>query len=136
MSSAAEAELGALYINAREAVPMRLLLEEMGHPQPKTSLQTDNTTALGVVTNTVQPKRTKAMDMRFHWLRDRAAQSQFRWLWRPGTTNLADYYTKHHCPAHHKNMQAEFFTPRRILEELRKRLGKLPPVFSTSERVC
>ena len=73
MSSAAEAELGALYINAREAVPMRLLLEEMGHPQPKTSIQTDNTTALGVVSNTVQPKRTKAMDMRFHWLRDRAA---------------------------------------------------------------
>ena len=73
MSSATEAELGALYINTREAVPMRLLLQEMGHPQSKTSMQTDNTTALGVVTNTVQPKRTKAMDMRFHWLRDRAA---------------------------------------------------------------
>ena len=29
MSSAAEAELGALYINAREAVPQRQLLEEM-----------------------------------------------------------------------------------------------------------
>jgi len=35
MSSAAEAELGALYVNAREAVPMRHLLEEMGHKQPK-----------------------------------------------------------------------------------------------------
>ena len=78
MSSAADAELGALYINTREAVPMRLLLQEMGHPQPKTSIQTDNTTALGVVTNTVQPKRTKAMNMRFHWLLDRAAKSQFR----------------------------------------------------------
>jgi hypothetical protein len=32
MSLAAEAELGALYINAREAVPMRNLLQEMGHP--------------------------------------------------------------------------------------------------------
>ena len=63
MSSAAEVELGALYINAREAVPMRLLLQEMGQPQPKTSMQTDNTTALGVVTNTVQPKHTKAMDV-------------------------------------------------------------------------
>ena len=55
ISSAAEAELGALYINAREAVPMRILLEEMGHPQPKTSIKTDNTTAIGVVTNNVQP---------------------------------------------------------------------------------
>jgi hypothetical protein len=31
MSSAAKAELGALYINTREAIPMRHLLEEMGH---------------------------------------------------------------------------------------------------------
>jgi len=34
MSSAAEAELGALYINAREAVPQRITLTEMGHKQP------------------------------------------------------------------------------------------------------
>jgi hypothetical protein len=31
MSSAAKAELGALYINAWEAIPMQLLLKEMGH---------------------------------------------------------------------------------------------------------
>jgi hypothetical protein len=31
MSSAAKAELGALYINAREAIAMQLLLKEMGH---------------------------------------------------------------------------------------------------------
>jgi hypothetical protein len=34
MSSAAEAELGALFINAKTAVSMRQTLEEMGHPQP------------------------------------------------------------------------------------------------------
>ncbi len=39
MSSAAEAELGALYVNAQEAVPMRHLLEEMKHKQPKTPIQ-------------------------------------------------------------------------------------------------
>ena len=72
MSSAAEAELGALYINAKEAVPLRHLLTEMGHNQPPTPIQTDNSTAFGVVTNNnIQPRRTKAMDMRFHWLRDR-----------------------------------------------------------------
>ena len=53
MSSAAEAELGALYINSRETVPQRHLLEEMGHPQPPTPIQVDNTTALGVVKNTM-----------------------------------------------------------------------------------
>jgi hypothetical protein len=55
MSSAAEAKLGALYINAREAIPMRLLLKKMGHKQPPTPIQTDNSTAYGVVTNNIQP---------------------------------------------------------------------------------
>ena len=71
MYSATEAELAALYIMAREAVYIRIILEEMGHPQPPTPLQTDNSMADGVVNGKITPKRTKAMDMRFHWLRDR-----------------------------------------------------------------
>ena len=82
MSSAAEAELAALYIIAKECVYIRLILEEMGHPQPETPTQTDNLTAEGVVNSKIQPKRTKAMDMRFHWLRDREAQRQIRFYWR------------------------------------------------------
>ncbi len=77
MSSAAKAKLGALYINAHEAIPMRHLLEEMGHKQPPTAIQTDNSTAHGVITNNIQPRRTKAMDMRFHWLCCCESQSQF-----------------------------------------------------------
>ena len=55
MSSAAEAEIRALYINAREAIPARHTLIEMGYHQPKTPSQTDNTTALGVVNSNIQP---------------------------------------------------------------------------------
>jgi hypothetical protein len=110
MSSAAEAELGALFINSQEAVPQRQLLEEMGHPQPPTPMQIDNTTALGVVQNNVL-KKLKAMDMRFHWLRDRANQGQFRTHWRAGSTNLADYVTKHHATIHHKTVRPLFLTP-------------------------
>eukprot|EP00804_Cyclotella_cryptica_P014914 CCRYP_000543-RD/>CCRYP_000543-RD protein AED:0.32 eAED:0.31 QI:0/-1/0/1/-1/0/1/0/482 len=110
MSSAAEAELGALSINAREVIPLRHLLLEMGHPQPPTPIQTDNSTALGVVTNTIQPKRTKAMDMRFHWLRCRINQKHFRPYWRAGATNLADYVTKHHPAIHHQAVRPLFLT--------------------------
>ena len=74
MTSAAEAELGALYINAREAVPMQTTLAEMGHPQPKTPTKTNNTAALGVIMNNIQARRTKAMDMQYHWLRCRNSQ--------------------------------------------------------------
>ena len=80
MSSAAEAELGALGINAREAVPQQITLTEMGHKQPQTPMQTNNTTALGVMNNNIQPQCTKAMDMRFHWLRCHKAQRQFHFF--------------------------------------------------------
>ena len=67
MSSAAKAELGALYLNAKEAVYLlQEVLEEVGHLEPKTPIQTDNTTAEGVINNKLQSKRTKAMGMRFH----------------------------------------------------------------------
>ena len=61
MSSAAEAKLGAIYINCREAIPARQLLKEMGHKQPTAPMQTDNSMsmALGVVLNLIQPKHQK-----------------------------------------------------------------------------
>ena len=66
MSSATKAELAALYIMARKTVYIRIILEEMGHPQPPTPLQTDNSMADGVVNGKIVPKRTKAMGIRFH----------------------------------------------------------------------
>jgi hypothetical protein len=83
MSSAAEAELGALYLNACKAVYLQQILTEMGPPKLQTPIQTDNLMAEGVINNKIQPKRAKAMDMRFHWLRNLKAQDQFRIYWRP-----------------------------------------------------
>jgi hypothetical protein len=103
MLSAAEAELGALFLNAKEGVYICQVLTEIGHPQPRTPTQTDNTTAEGDINSKIQPKRMKAMDMRFHWLCDREAQGQFRIYWHPGKTNLADYFKKHHPPVHYVN---------------------------------
>jgi hypothetical protein len=66
MSSAAEAEIGALFINAKKAVHMGRMLHEIGHPQPCTPIQTDNSTVEeGVINSSVCPKRTKLMDMHF-----------------------------------------------------------------------
>ena len=106
---------------AREAVYIRIILEEMGHKQPPTPLQTDNYMAEAVANGKIQPKRTKAMDMQFYWLRYRSLQNQFRFYWRPGPTNLGDYHTKHHPGKHHKNVRPEFVTPRRVLDDLRRR---------------
>jgi hypothetical protein len=126
MSSAAEAELAGLYINALQAVAIRQLLHEMGHQQPRTPIQTDNSTALGVVTNNIQPRRTKSMDMRFYWLRCRDAQGQFRYYWRPGPTNLAGYWTKHHPASHHIEKRPSILTPKVIIDALRASTNRTP----------
>ena len=79
MTSAADAEIGALFINTRQAIPARYLLEELGHKQPPTPVQTDNTTALGFVNKNLQPKATKSTDMQHWFLRDRRDRGQFRY---------------------------------------------------------
>ena len=81
VSSAAEAEIGALFINTRQAIPAKRTLEEMGHKQPATPIQTDNTTALGFVTKTLNPKATKSTDMKYWCLSDKSDQEQFHYYW-------------------------------------------------------
>jgi hypothetical protein len=105
MSSAAEAELDALFIDPKTAVPIRTMLQELGHLQPPTPIQTDNSTAYGVINNKIQPKSTKAMDMRFYWLKDRESVEQFKYHWCPGKENYGDYWTKHHPALHHQAMR-------------------------------
>jgi hypothetical protein len=68
-------------------------------------METDNTTATGYSNGTIKQKRTKSMDMRFYWIKDRVKQGQFNVYWGPGFQNLADYFTKHHSPAHHKRIR-------------------------------
>ena len=65
MASAAEAELGGIFINAKERDLLRTSLEEMGHPQGPTPMQTDNFTVSGIINETIKERRPKATDMRF-----------------------------------------------------------------------
>ena len=69
MSSAVEVELGALYITSKEMVPIRQTLIEMGWKQPPYLIQTDNSTAAGVIKKTIIQRKSKSMDLRFHWIR-------------------------------------------------------------------
>ncbi len=104
MSSAAEAEVGALYIICREAVPACHTLEFMGHPQPPTPMQTDNTIALGVVN--VVLKKLKSMDMKYHWLCDRifANNSDTTGPWQRKQWQLRDQTScPHSSPGHTPN---------------------------------
>jgi hypothetical protein len=102
MVSAAESELAALFIMASEMILHCQTLIDMGWPQPKSPIQTNNSTAAGVVNNTIVPRRSKMMDMHFWWLCYHASQDQFGYHWDAGSKNWADYNTKHHPDTYHE----------------------------------
>ena len=95
-----EAEYCALFENAQMGAIIRPTLEELGHPQPPTPIRTDNTTAAGIVNNTIKQNRSCTIDMRVYWVKDRASRKQFLIYWDRGDTNMGDYFTKHHPSWH------------------------------------
>ena len=84
-NNTSESEIAGGHVNARMAVELRIMLMKMGHSQPKTRLELDTTTAFGMLTKQLVPKRSKAIDMRFFWLRDRTNQQQFHSHWNRDT---------------------------------------------------
>ena len=94
VASAAEAEYAAVFIGAQHAEGSRAILAALGHPQSATLLLCDNQCAVGLATDTVKVKRSKSIDMRFHWVRCRVRQNHFRVQWIAGAHNLADFFTK------------------------------------------
>ena len=120
VSSAAEAECGGLFFNCGAAIGIRNALIGMGHPQGKTPVITDNSTAKSFVHSEMRVKRSKSWDMKYNWLRDRAAQQQFNILWDKGTRNMADYFTKHHPPTHHKIKRYDYILKGYFLSSKKK----------------
>jgi hypothetical protein len=102
MASAAKSELATLFVTAREMIPHHQTLIEMGWPEPKSPIQTDNSTAAGVTNKTIVPRRSKMMDMQFWWLRCQESQDQFRYYLDAGSKSWANYHTKHHPDTYHE----------------------------------
>ena len=89
-------------------IPVCQTLIEMGWKQPPSPIQTDNSTAAGVVNKTIIQRKRKSMDLRFYWLRCRELQGQFRFYLAPGHLNWGDYSIKHHPPIYHTNNRPLF----------------------------
>jgi hypothetical protein len=126
VASAAESEVGACFHNSQSGAPLRVTLTELDHTQPPTPLRTDNSTAFGILDETIKQKRSKAMDMRYPWLTDRVHQKKFDVYSRPRRENLGDYHTKHHSAQHHKDMRHLILHEANILQVLRGCVKLLP----------
>jgi hypothetical protein len=77
MASAAQAKLAAHFITAHKMVPLRQTLIDMGLPQPRIPIQTDNSTAVSFTNKMIVPGCAKMMEMRIWWLKCCSVQNQF-----------------------------------------------------------
>ena len=76
--------------------------------------------------------RSKAIDMRFCWLKDRAEQGQFEIHWAAGDENWADCFTKHHSATHHKILRPCYLKEQDSPADLQGCLGRLKRVLGKS----
>ena len=89
-----EIEYVGCYATARSGIALRQMSDAMGYPQAATRISTDNACAAGVANKTMKIKRSRTINMNFHWIRDRVAQGEYTVVWFEGRKNLADFFTK------------------------------------------
>jgi hypothetical protein len=95
VASVAEAEYASAFGGGQVLVELTLTLTNLGHPQQSPSLLfVDNECAIGLATSSVRPKKSKSIDMRLDWPKERAGQHFFRIVYLPGLINPADFFTK------------------------------------------
>ena len=94
VAAVSEAEYAAVFGNAQYACDERSILASLGYIQPPTTILCDNECAIGLANKSIQPKMSKSINMRLHWVQDRVKLNHFRVVFVPGVDNLADFFTK------------------------------------------
>jgi hypothetical protein len=94
VAAASEAEYAALFMNGQCAIAMGNTLADLGYPQGPIMIVTDNTTAESLANESAKIKRSKSIDMRYHWIRDKVRQNLVKVVWRTKIGNKADLFTK------------------------------------------
>ena len=62
--SAAEVEICGFLHNAQISIPIRFILNVLGHPQPPTPIKTDNSTIPYFIYDNINLKKAKSWDMK------------------------------------------------------------------------
>jgi hypothetical protein len=93
--STCEVEYVAASSTICEAIWLRNLLKELEHPQEEpTMIYVDNQLAINLAKNPIQHGRSKHIDTRFHFLRDRVKQKTIELQYCHTTEQVADIFTK------------------------------------------
>jgi len=89
-----EAEYMSLSDTSRQLVWTRSLMQETGFKLSPLPLCRDNQGAIFIASNAVQEKRTKHIDICYHYIREVVKQGQVELFFIPTEENPADMFTK------------------------------------------
>ena len=93
--SSTEAEYLALCAAAQEAIHLRQLLSDLGFKQERpTVIFDDNQGCVALAKSTRESKRTKHIDVRYHFIRERIDSKELRVEYVPTEQQQADLLTK------------------------------------------
>ena len=77
------------------------MLEELGHPQTLSLVDTDNFMAYVLLTKSMNTKESKFVDMLFEWIKWHGAYDQFQHKYHLVNKNRAEHHNKHHPTQYH-----------------------------------
>ena len=104
--STSEAEYMAACAAAQEAIFQRQLLEDMGFPQKgPTVIYEDNTGAIAMSENPVSHNRTKHIDIKYHFVRERVELGEIKLVHVATENQLADLLTKSLAKVKHERLR-------------------------------
>ena len=93
--SSCEAEYQGLAGAVQEAIFLRSLLCEMGYEQTQpTIIGEDNQSCIKLATNPVMHKRSKHIDTKFHFIREKVDDNSIQLVYTPTDQLAADLLTK------------------------------------------
>ncbi|CAB4002241.1 Hypothetical predicted protein [Paramuricea clavata] len=93
--STAEAEYQAMAAAAQEAIYLRALLKDFGFPMEKaTDIGEDNQSCIKMCHNPVMHKRSKLIDTKLHFIRERVENKEIKIHYVPTEEMTADILTK------------------------------------------
>jgi hypothetical protein len=92
--STCEAEYMALNHTVCEGIWIRKLLKELGIVQPITTIYEDNQGCIALAKNPVQHHRTKHIDVKYHFIRERIEEGTVKVIYCPTNEMKADILTK------------------------------------------
>ena len=136
IASSAEAKTAGVFGNSQIAIPICRVLEASNHPQPPVPIKTNNSTAYSFVNANICQKRSKTWDMWYNWLRNSSTKKELFIYCDKGANNDADYYTKHHPPAHHRTKRLKFILKNFHMTRSPFSMDSLTSIVSVAHAAC